>query len=1070
MFFRKPRRITNLFRKPSIAFRKIDRASSAQYAFFLQKSLNGRYFEVIKTYNFILISTLNMRFFPAQPYSLFRYGYYCILAALFSCSTGKIKYDKGAVPPAAATTTFEVEPGFKIELIAAEPLVADPVDMEIDEWGRLYVVEMHGYPLDKSGSGKIKLLTDEDGDGVMDKSTVFADGLVLPNGVLRWKNGILVTDAPYVLFFEDTDNDGKADKRDTILTGFSLSNPHINVNNPIYGLDNWIHLSHRGSIPTKTYHDLFGDEGTEIYFNKQPDKNRLPKNANGHSIRFRPDTYEMEMTSGRGQFGHTFDVWGHHLFGDNQNHAFAAAIASPYVARNPALAVSQVTTGISDHGDAAEIFQITTHPERQLFSGAGTMTSASGIVAYAGGAFPPPFDKDITFICESVSNLVHADKLRDTGSTFIASRTGRPGKEFLASTDAWSRPVNLYVGPDGALYMLDYYRRIIEHPEWMSEEAVQAGGLYDGIDMGRIYRISAADAPPPTWTKGLALGGDSPEALVSKLGHPNKWWRTHAQRLLVDKADQSVAPMLEHLFDTCGLPEARVQALWTLQGLNSLSAATIQKALKDPVAGVRENAIRLAEPYLEKFPSLVQALLHLQNDPAPKVRFQLLCTLGYVNSREAGLARENILFRDMDDNWVQIAALSSAFSDPVSLLSVALKRYQPTSGSYASLTKRLAAMTGATAGVQMDSLIQTALSGSPRSWQAPLLAGLSDAFRNIKEPSALADPTQDLLIRICFTHQEDAVRKAAFQLLKSTGIPDNARRKKTIEQAAARANDKGVSDERRIDAINLLTLEPPVNYEPLLMELVVPQEHSSLQIAAIKALNLIPDTSVTGYLIKKWAALTQPVREEALPVFMVNDLRKKQLLKAVEDGLVPVSTITWSRRAQLMQDNEDDIRDKARALFINKDQEKIVRDFQQALNLTGNFDAGEKVFRQNCSLCHQIRGAIGNPFGPDLGTIQSWLAKDIMANVLDPGSSIAVGFDTRAVHLNNGETLQGIIINESSSAITLRTGPGVEKILNRNDIQSMTMVETSMMPSFSHISHQEMADLIAFLQQSRKQE
>ncbi len=1011
-----------------------------------------------------------MRFFSAQAYSLvFRYGYYCFLAGLFSCSAGNIKYENGAIPPAQAAATFKMEPGFKIELIASEPLVADPVDMEIDEWGRLYVVEMHGYPLDKSGTGKIKLLSDEDGDGVMDKSTVFADGLILPNGVLRWKNGILVTDAPYVLYFEDVDNDGKADIRDTVLTGFSLSNPHVNVNNPIYGLDNWIHLSHRGSILTKTYRDLFKDEGTEIYFNKHPDRSRLPKNADGRSVRFRPDTYQMEMTSGRGQFGHTFDVWGHHLFGDNQNHAFAAAIAAPYVARNPALTISQVTTGISDHGDAAEIFQITTHPERQLFSGAGTMTSASGIVAYAGGAFPPPFDKDVTFICESVSNLVHADKLRDTGSTFIASRVGQPGKEFLASTDAWSRPVNLYVGPDGALYMLDYYRRIIEHPEWMSEEAVKAGGLYDGIDMGRIYRITANDTPPADWTRGLKMGGESPPELVPKLGHSNTWWRTHAQRLLVDKADKSIAPLLEHLFDTCGLPEGRVQVLWTLQGLNSLRPAIIKKALEDPVAGVRENAIKLAELHLKESPDLVQLLPRLQADPAPKVRFQLLCTLGYVDTPEAEHARQNILFRDIDDNWVQIAALSSAFCEPTALLSVVLKRYQPASGSYGSLTKRLAAMTGATAGVQMDSLIQTVLSGTPRPWQAPLLVGLADAFRNPKGSSALADQTQDLLIRTCFTHQEDAVRKAAFQLLKSTGIPDTTRRNRTIEHAAAKTIDKRLSDERRIDAINLLTLEPPLRYESLLRQIVVPQEHPSLQVAAIKALNLIPDTSVTGYLIENWPALTQTVREEALSVFMVNSPRKKQLLQAVEDGTVPVSTVGWARSMQLMQDNEDDIREKARALFINKDQEKIIRDFQKALSLTGHFDGGKEVFLKNCALCHQVRGAIGNPFGPDLGTVQSWLAKDIMANILDPGLSIAVGFDARAVNLNNGETLQGIIVSESSSAITLRTGPGVEKTLDRKDIQSMAMVEMSLMPSFSHISHHEMADLIAFLQQSGKQ-
>ncbi|HEY5919727.1 MAG TPA: PVC-type heme-binding CxxCH protein, partial [Chryseolinea sp.] len=141
-------------------------------------------------------------------------------------------------------STFEIEPGFKIELIASEPLIGDPVDIEIDENGTLYVVEMPGYPLDKSGSGKIKILSDIDGDGRMDKGTVFAENLVLPNSVMRWKNGIMVTDSPNVLYFEDGDGDGKAEIRDTLLTGFALSNPQHNLNSPLLGIDNWIYLAH----------------------------------------------------------------------------------------------------------------------------------------------------------------------------------------------------------------------------------------------------------------------------------------------------------------------------------------------------------------------------------------------------------------------------------------------------------------------------------------------------------------------------------------------------------------------------------------------------------------------------------------------------------------------------------------------------------------------------------------------------------------------------------------------------------------------------------------------------------
>lgn len=1009
-----------------------------------------------------MLSVNNLRLLSSRAVKkLFFTALVMIAAGYLSCNNDEIRYGNGAIPPEEAVKTFELEPGFTLELVAAEPLVADPVDMEIDEYGRLYVVEMHGYPLDKSGSGKIKLLTDEDGDGKMDRSVVFADRLVLPNGILRWKKGVIVTDAPYVLYFEDTDGDGVSDIRDTLLTGFSLSNPHINVNNPVYGIDNWIHLAHRGHLLTRGYKDIFGDEGTEVFFNHQPDGPRLPKDAGGRSVRFHPDNFTIELTSAKAQFGHTFDTWGRHFFGDNQNHAYAEGIAAPYLQRNPALTVSQATEPISDHGDAAEIFQITTNPERQMFSGAGTMTAASGIVAYNGGAFPAPFDKHVTFICESVSNLVHADKLKENGSTFIASRVGRERKEFLASTDAWSRPVNLYVGPDGALYVLDYYRRIIEHPEWMSDEAIAAGGLYDGIDMGRIYRVSADDAPGPEWTKGLTLGDESDEALVQYLNNANSWWRIHAQRLLVDRNNKNIVPQLEELAEKASLPEGRLHALWTLQGLQALSPAVIQKGLKDTEPGVRENAVQLAELHLKDTPELAPALLALQNDADARVRFQLLCTLGEISSREATAASEKILFRDLDDKWVQVAALSSRYLQPEKMIGTVIRNYKQDKPAYGSLLKRLAAMTGTS--VNLDSMIQAVVSGKAQPWQAPVLEGLAEGLRNKK--AGLHDIAQALLIKTCFDHTNDKMRKAAFELIKTAGITNKALLQQTIQKAAANVANPGLPDEKRIDAVNLLSLEDPATHAALLKALVDPKIHPSLQQAAIRTLSLIPDETVTGFIIEKWAGITPAVREDALQTFMRSGNRKKQLLAAVESGKIQASSVGWFRSMQLMQEDDDDMRNRARALFMVKDQEKVIKAFQEALALKGDVINGQMVYEKNCALCHQIRGESGTAFGPDLGTIQSWLAKDIMANILEPSLSLAVGFDVREVTLNNDEKIQGIISSETPGAITISSAPGIQRTINRQDIKSFNTLDISLMPSFSgQLNHQEMADLIAFLQ------
>src|SRR5690606_4388323 len=204
---------------------------------------------------------------------------------------------------------FQIAKGFTIERIAAEPLIRDPVDMEIDEFGRLYVVEMPGYPLDVSGTGTIKMLRDTDGDGQFDSATVFAENLVLPNSIMRWKRGFIVTDAPNVLYLEDANNDGHAQVIDTLLTGFALTSPQHILNNPVYGIDSRIYLPHEGIVRTESYCDLFGDTGSQIHDPDYPDAARLSPNAGGRSVRFRPDTRERERLSSASQFGQTFSLW-----------------------------------------------------------------------------------------------------------------------------------------------------------------------------------------------------------------------------------------------------------------------------------------------------------------------------------------------------------------------------------------------------------------------------------------------------------------------------------------------------------------------------------------------------------------------------------------------------------------------------------------------------------------------------------------------------------------------------------------------------------------------------------------
>lgn len=1009
---------------------------------------------------------------PDHRFTLNRYFFLwlcCLLLITVSCR--KVPDSSNSVSAKNALSTYQVADGFKIELIASEPLISDPVDMEIDEYGRMYVVEMHGYPLDRSGTGKIILLSDSNADGVMDKRTVFAEGLELPNSIMRWKKGVLVTDAPNVLYLEDTNGDGKADVKDTLLTGFALTNPQHNVNNPVYGLDNWIYLAHQGSVSTQKYKEDFGDEGSEIVFTSSPSSPRLPKNANGLSVRFRPDQKQIEMMASNCQFGHTFDEWGRWFGCNNSNQGYQEVIANRYFKRNPALPISDAVQDMSDHLNAPEVFPTTIHPDRQLLSGVGVMTAGSGLTAYLGGEFPEPYNKNVTFIAEPVYNLVHVDVLKDSGTSFIASRILEQ-KEFLSSTDAWARPVNFYVGPDGALYVLDYYRKVIESPEWMADEAVAAGDLYAGSDKGRIFRITPTDGKKADWTKGLKLGDASDNELIENLANKNNWWRLNAQRLLVDRGDKKSIPGLIAMARNTSSDVGRLHALWTLEGMGALDPSVITEALSDPVAGIRENAIRLAELHLSSAPQLTDALFSLQTDPDPKVRFQLLLTLGFVNTPQSVEARTKLLFADIDDKWVQIAALSAG-AETSSLLNVVLERFRSEIPAYSSLVQRLTSMIGITGDADhIYQLIQKATTTDDINLKSnvAILEGLSRGLKNRKSPLMIPPNLQKRLVRTFFENNSSQIRNASYHVLKVRGISEETLKDQSIERALLIIKDTTQKADRRADAIDFLSLGDPASHVPLLEKILVPQEPSLVQLAAVRTLNLVPGTSASQYIILQWPKLTPEIRDAAIETFLGKPERVTLLLTAMEQGLISPTSVSFWGGVGLMMQTDTTLRNRARAIFTRSQEEgkKVNEKYQYALELTGDPVHGRAVYAASCVICHQVRGEFGIAIGPDLGTVHNWTKEDIMANILDPNLSIAAGFDLWNVELNTGESVQGIIKSETPTAITLVYSGKNDRTINRQEIKSLTTVNVSAMPSGleKSIDQQQMADLLSFLRQN----
>ncbi|MCH7825722.1 MAG: hypothetical protein IH849_13050 [Acidobacteria bacterium] len=547
-----------------------------------------------------------------------------------------------SLDPDEFIATARLPEDLRLELAASEPAVVDPIGVTFDADGRMYVVEMGDYPSRPEGSpplGRVKLLVDGDLDGYYETWTLFADGLQYPTSALPWRDGLLVTQPPDILFLRDTDGDGVADTREALLSGFPVGNTQHNINGLIWGLDNWVYAANGGN------HGSGHPAGS-------PDD---AVSIRGMDFRFRPDTRELETSyETSGGHGIAFDAWGRMFGTHNVEHIQHMVFRAAYLARNPLLAVPTTRHMISDHGGSAQLFQISeaetrvNHPEQ-----AGRFSGGSGIAFYGGGRLPAAYDGSF-FVNDVVVNVVHQDVVTADGPSFTASRHAE-GAELLAGLDNWFRPVTVATGPEGALYVVDMHRAVIEHPEWIPDAVETNLDIRAGDDKGRIYRIVPRAGLP--MVRPALASADLP-TLVEGLVHPNKWWRDTAQRVLVERGDPTAVPLLRDLLRTTGVALGRLHALWTLRGLGALGVDEIQSALADSSAGVRENTLVLAEAHLRGSAELQSAVAAMADDPDPRVRMQVALTLGGTSGPETREGLKAILRRDAERRWTRYAVLA----------------------------------------------------------------------------------------------------------------------------------------------------------------------------------------------------------------------------------------------------------------------------------------------------------------------------------------------------------------------------------------------------------------------------
>jgi putative membrane-bound dehydrogenase-like protein len=935
--------------------------------------------------------------------------------------------------PQASLNCLRPRPGFKAELVVTEPLVQSPIAMAWGPDGKLWVVEMGDYPLGVDGKGKfggrVKVLESTKGDGHYDKLTVFLDGLGFPTGVLPWRKGAIVVCAPDVFYAEDTDGDGKADKTEVLYTGFTQGNQQHRVNGPVWGLDGWLYLAN-------------GDSGGRV----KSLKTGKVVNLSGRDVRIRPDTGDIDLISGQTQYGRNRDDWGNWFGGNNSNPMYLFALEDHYVRRNPHLAPPDPKVPVSVRPGVAPVFPLSrTLPRFNDLAAANHFTSACSPIVYRDDLFGPAFANS-AFVSEPVHNLVHRETIAAQGVTFTSHRAAdEQTSEFLASSDNWFRPTMTRTGPDGALWVADMYRAVIEHPEWIPKDWQKRLDLRAGSDMGRIYRVYPVDRQPraiPRLDK-LDLAG-----LVAALDSPNGWQRDMVQMMLVWKADKAAVPHLEKLVTECKNPQARLHALCTLDGLGALRPALLEKALADPHPGVRRHAVRLCEGRFNDGVDLGPALRKLVDDEDAPVRMQLAYTLGESNDAWAGDALGQLAVRAAGDRFQTAAVMSSVNAknlDRVLLSTLKGSRAAaPPSATMEGLLRIASALGNSGATATLLKAVGTPEEKKFAAWQVAGLAALLDALdaRN----SSLEKLSRD----------GDAEVKTAAKALSGLF-------------AAARdiAADAKAPPAERAQAVRLLGrgLDHQDEDAALLAALLVPQSPDEVQAAAVAGLGRLRDGRVPELLLRGWKGYGPAQRAQVLEVLARRDEWLRAALNAVEKKAVPAAEIDAVRRQRLLDHKDQTVRERAAKVFAgaaNPDRQKVIDNYTAAVaKLTGDAARGQKVFAKTCAACHKLGGA-GNEVGPDLASLNDKSTGYLLVAILDPNRAVEARYVSYVAETKSGLTLTGVLTAETGSSITIVGADGKAQTVLRRDLESLSSTGRSAMPDGleKDLSAQDLADVM----------
>jgi len=954
--------------------------------------------------------------------------------------------------------------GFEAKLFASEPEIAKPLCMAWDHRGRLWIAESSDYPnnLKKVGAGddRIKVCEDTDGDGRADRFTVFADKLSIPTSLTFADGGVIVHDAPDTLFLKDTDGDGKADVRKVLFTGWGTHDTHAGPSNLRYGFDNWVW----GMVGYSGFNGKVGGESFKF--------------AQGF-YRFKPDGSKLEFlrSTNNNTWGLGFTEEGL-VFGSTANGT--PSVYMPIPNRYYEGVRGWSPTVLASIASWNRFYPVTDKVRQVDWHGG--FTAAAGHAVYTARTYPKHYWNRTAFVTEPTGHLVATFLLEPNGSDFGSDNSWN----LLASDDEWTAPIMAEVGPDGNVWVIDWYNYIVQHNPTPAGFETGKGGAYvtplRDKTHGRVYRIVYTGAEP---AKPMTLDPEDGKQLIAALKNDNLFWRMHAQRLLVERRKTDVVADLiglvnDRSVDAIGLNPAAIHALHTLHGLGALDGSDRESTLaaflaaKHPSAGVRRNALQVMPRDAETagaFP--YEAAL---TDPDPQVRLSALLAIAERPPARVSapwLVSALAPGRTDGDRWLTDALTAAAAKNDAEFLTLLPSRWSQNSPAptAARVVARVAEHYARGApGDTVGALFVSLGNADPKVAEA-VVSGLLAGWP--KDRPAKLSEAEDKVVAALLAKLPAGARGSLVSLGTRLGSKGLEKYSGEIRDSLlATVRDPKAADPARVDAARRLIEFRPNDPEAAraLLALISPRTTPALASGLIAAVAKSQAAGVAPALVKALPSLTPSARADAVRALLGREDWASAFVAAVETGHVRLDELSLDQKQALASHPVKALAARARALLSrggglpDADRQKVIDALAPVALRDGDAAKGKLVFTQQCAKCHR-HGGEGGKVGPDLTGMAAHPKAELLTHILDPSRSVEGNFVSYTVATNDGRTFNGLLASETKTSVELIDTEGKAQTLLRDDIDELVASKKSLMPEGfeKQIPAGSLADLLEFL-------